>query len=316
MNCRSVYRGQPRGGMWLAALAVAGLVLTTTTGCKHRRSALRPIYAAPAATVVLPSEPPCAGADCPPGEVYAPGFDDGYFSPGSAGSSLPPIDSSVMPRSSDEPALDPNVLPGVNDYTPTSRDPELRPLRETRGAADPTHRTALRSRVRDFANDPNDLFEPPRADRPWRYIVIHHSDSQEGSYAEIDRLHRERLGTAGCGYHFVIGNGSGSPDGQIEVTQRWSEQRGGAHCRNAQSPTMNDYGIGICLVGDLEENQPTERQVEAARSLVAYLQERYAIPGDRVGNHSALAASPTVCPGKHFPVTAILGDRSLAARGN
>lgn len=297
----------------VAAVALTGVILVSTTGCKHRRSALRPIYAAPAPTVVLPSQQPCAGADCPPVEIYAPGFDDGYLSPSPAPSTLAPIGSSVAPRSSGEPPLDPDLYPEVNDFTPTSRSPQLSPLRETRGG-DPSRRIALRSRVRGFANDPNDLFEPPRADRPWRYIVIHHSDSDAGSYAEIDRLHRERLGTAGCGYHFVIGNGSSSPDGQIEVTQRWSEQKGGAHSRNAQSPTMNDYGIGVCLVGDLDKNAPTERQVEAARSLVAYLQERYVIPDDRVGSHSELAATPTVCPGKHFPVAAILGERNLASR--
>jgi N-acetyl-anhydromuramyl-L-alanine amidase AmpD len=203
----------------------------------------------------------------------------------------------------------------VNDLTPTSTRPTAEPLRETRGAG-PARRAALRSlrsRVQGLTNDPNDLFEPPRADRPWRYIVIHHSDSDAGNYAEIDQLHRERLGTAGCGYHFVIGNGSSSPDGQIEVTQRWADQKGGAHCRDAKSPAVNDYGIGICLVGDLDAGPPTERQVEAARVLVAYLQERYAIADDRVASHAQVAATPTACPGKHFPATAILGQRSLAA---
>lgn len=300
------------GGRVLVALAV-GLLLFPIAGCKHRRSALRPIFAAPSSTIVLPAETPCVGSDCPPGDVYSPGFDEGYLTPGPAPSGLPPLDSSVSPGSGSEPALDPNVLPGVNDFTPTSKSPTFTPLRETRGLA-PASRTALRSRVQDFANDPNDLFEPPRADRPWRYIVIHHSDSESGGYEEIDRLHRERLGTAGCGYHFVVGNGSSTPDGQIEVTQRWSEQKGGAHCRNAQSASMNDYGIGICLIGNFEESEPTERQVAAVRSLVAYLQERYAIPEDRVGSHALMAASPTVCPGKHFPVAAILGNRTIAAR--
>ncbi len=108
-------------------------------------------------------------------------------------------------------------------------------------------------------NDPGDLFQPPKADRGWRYIVIHHSASASGSYASIDRQHRSRLGTDGCGYHFVIGNGSDSPDGQIEVTRRWAEQKAGAHCRDATTSDVNDYGIGICLVGDFDQGAPTPR---------------------------------------------------------
>jgi N-acetyl-anhydromuramyl-L-alanine amidase AmpD len=163
-------------------------------------------------------------------------------------------------------------------------------------------------------NDPNDLFLPPKADRPWKYIVLHHSAHASGSYAQIDREHRHVQGWDGCGYHFVIGNGSQSPDGQIEVAQRWSDQKPGAHCRNGKTPDMNDYGIGICLIGNFDEAPPSPRQIEAARALVSYLRDRYAIPTDHVGTHAVLASGPTACPGKQFPTSAILGTRNLAQR--
>src|SRR5262249_43225647 len=70
-------------------------------------------------------------------------------------------------------------------------------------------------------NGAKELFYPDKADRPWRYIVLHHSASAVGNYDEIDREHRKQLGYDGCGYHFVIGNGNGSGDGQIEVARRW-----------------------------------------------------------------------------------------------
>jgi N-acetyl-anhydromuramyl-L-alanine amidase AmpD len=145
-------------------------------------------------------------------------------------------------------------------------------------------------------------------------VVLHHSAHASGSYAQIDREHRKNLGTDGCGYHFVIGNGSETPDGQIEVTRRWADQKGGAHCRDARSPEANDYGVGICLIGDLDHSTPTPRQVEAARALVGYLRDRYGIPADHIGTHAAVALKSTVCPGKNFPVQAILGDRSVALR--
>src|SRR5262249_12911027 len=108
-----------------------------------------------------------------------------------------------------------------------------------------------------------------------------------------------------------IGNGTGSEDGRIEVAQRWVNQKHGVHCRNARSAEIDEYGIGICLVGDLDSEPPTPRQVAAAKALVAYLSSRYAIPQKRVETHSHLAATPTVCPGKHFPTQAFLAAQLM-----
>ena len=110
-----------------------------------------------------------------------------------------------------------------------------------------------------------------------------------GGYDQIDREHRKVLGWEGCGYHFVIGNGTGSPDGKIEVARRWSNQKNGVHCRNGKNPDVNEYGIGICLVGDLDDSPPTPRQVAAARALVAYLGDRYRIPAPNVDVYARLA---------------------------
>jgi N-acetyl-anhydromuramyl-L-alanine amidase AmpD len=174
-------------------------------------------------------------------------------------------------------------------------------------------RVSLREELLPYTNNPDDLFSPPKADRPWKYVVLHHSASPTGNYDAIDREHRKRLGWEGCGYHFVIGNGSESPDGQIEVAQRWTEQKHGIHCRNGKNPDVSEYGIGICLVGNLDDKPPTPRQVAAARALVAYLGSRYNIPAKQIGTHAQLASNPTACPGKHFPTGAILGSTSHTA---
>jgi hypothetical protein len=169
---------------------------------------------------------------------------------------------------------------------------------------------SLREQLTPYTNNPDDLFAPPKADRPWKYVVLHHSATPTGSYDAIDREHRKRLGWEGCGYHFVIGNGTGSPDGQIEVAQRWTNQKLGIHCRNGKNPDVSEYGVGICLVGDLDSQAPTPRQVAAVKTLVAYLGERYNIPADHIDTHARLANSPTACPGKHFPAKAILGSNA------
>jgi N-acetyl-anhydromuramyl-L-alanine amidase AmpD len=147
---------------------------------------------------------------------------------------------------------------------------------------------------------------PNKVDRPWRYIVLHHSASASGNYDQIDGEHRKVLGIHGCGYHFVIGNGTGSRDGQIEVSERWVNQKQGAHCRNARSHDADEYGIGICLVGDFDQQPPSPRQVAATQALVAYLSKRYNVAPSGLRTHAHLAATPTVCPGKFFPSEAML----------
>jgi N-acetyl-anhydromuramyl-L-alanine amidase AmpD len=170
----------------------------------------------------------------------------------------------------------------------------------------------MQERLRPYLGESggNELFYPNKADRPWKYIVLHHSAHPSGSYDQIDGEHRKVLGYDGCGYHFVIGNGTGSEDGKIEVAQRWTNQKHGVHCRNAKSAEIDEYGIGICFVGDLDKEPPTPRQVAAAKALVAYLSTRYTIAASRVETHAHLAATPTVCPGRHFPGQAFLAATS------
>lgn len=124
---------------------------------------------------------------------------------------------------------------------------------------------SLNDRLRPFVDElsANELLYPNKVDRPWRYIVLHHSASATGNYDQIDSEHRKLLGIDGCGYHFVIGNGSGSSDGQIEVSRRWTNQKQGAHTRNARTHDADEYGIGICLVGDFD--QKARRRVSSPR---------------------------------------------------
>jgi N-acetylmuramoyl-L-alanine amidase len=176
----------------------------------------------------------------------------------------------------------------------------------------PASSTGLAARLEPYisGSSARELFYPDKADRPWRFIVLHHSASSGGSYDEIDREHRKQLGFDGCGYHFVIGNGNGSGDGVIEVAQRWNNQKAGVHCRNARSHDVDEYGIGICLIGDLDQQPPTPRQVAATQALVAFLGRRYTIDPARMTTHSHLAATPTVCPGKFFPATILAVARN------
>jgi hypothetical protein len=141
---------------------------------------------------------------------------------------------------------------------------------------------------------------PPVADNGWEVIVVHHSASDKGSARTFDIAHRAR-GWDELGYHFVIGNGTETPDGYIEVGNRWKKQKHGAHCK---TPTnyYNEYGIGICLVGDFDQTNPTPAQMQSLRRLVAFLSQRYHVSRDHIYGHGEVQGTHTHCPGRYFPM--------------
>ena len=148
-------------------------------------------------------------------------------------------------------------------------------------------------------------FPPSRA---WRFIIIHHSGTPSGTVESIDQGHRDRGFTGGVGYHFMINNGrsAGTADGQITPTVRWLEQLDGAHTRVVNHAEFNTEGIGICLIGNFDQQPPTPLQMVALERLVQALRTRYDIPLERVLGHGEL--KNTQCPGKLFPMDDFLMD--------
>ena len=144
--------------------------------------------------------------------------------------------------------------------------------------------------------------------------MIHHSGTSSGGAKAFDRFHRGK-GWDELGYHFVIGNGTNTPDGAVEVGARWHAQKHGAHCKTP-SNYYNDHGIGICLVGDFEETRPTRKQIESLTQLVSFLCNACGISPDRITTHHAVNGK-TKCPGRHFSLAAVRrsldGSKTVAA---
>ena len=148
----------------------------------------------------------------------------------------------------------------------------------------------------------------------WQWIVIHHSATPTGGAAAFDKMHRGK-GWDELGYHFVIGNGTDTRDGQVEVGGRWSRQKWGAHAKTPDN-RFNDFGIGICLVGNFDTNRPSDEQMKSLSKLVAHLMKTYRIPADRVVGHGD-TGRPTECPGRWMNVAQVrqLSVRVLADAG-
>lgn len=144
---------------------------------------------------------------------------------------------------------------------------------------------------------------PVRAGR-WRYIVIHHSATDEGTVRGMDRFHREaRRMENGLAYHFVIGNGRGMRDGEIAVGPRWRPQQDGGHLR---SEAQNRVAIGICLVGNFDRHPPTAAQMRSLEALTRALMRRCNLPARAVRTHQQINVIHTRCPGRKFPMRAFL----------
>ena len=144
----------------------------------------------------------------------------------------------------------------------------------------------------------------PVARSRWQYIVVHNSGTRQGNAAAFDYYHRRiRRMQNGLAYHFVIGNGTSTGNGQIEVGDRWRRQINGGH---VHSDYLNNIALGICLVGDFNRDQPTRAQLDCCEELIRYLRQRCG----KVGDHYPIVkphreVNPprwaTDCPGDVFP---------------
>jgi hypothetical protein len=149
---------------------------------------------------------------------------------------------------------------------------------------------------------PADWRPSPELEKKWTAIVLHHSGTENGNAVIFDKWHREGNHWEGVGYDFVIGNGTDSGDGEVEVTFRWSEQRTGAHCKTPDN-WANESAVGICLVGNFDKSVPTARQMQSLMKLIGFLQSRYGISKSRIyGHNTTPGAQKTACPGKKFPM--------------
>lgn len=136
----------------------------------------------------------------------------------------------------------------------------------------------------------------------WKYIIVHNSGTRQGNARIFNTYHlKTRKMQNGLAYHFVIGNGSSSGDGEIEIGPRWTKQINGGH---VASDYLNNIALGICFVGDFNRDRPTKAQIAALEELITYLRGRVGkIKGKPaiVVPHKKINPKPTDCPGDRFP---------------
>ena len=148
--------------------------------------------------------------------------------------------------------------------------------------------------------------------RVWTFIDIHHSATRGGSLAAFDKVHRKRKMNNGVAYHFVIGNGNGIADGEVEVSGRWHRQIGSGATKD---DFFNNSSIAICLVGDFTKKHPTSAQMDSLTRLIKTLTSVYNIPIERVLSHQRIRKSSTLCPGKNFDMQNLVERLGFESQG-
>lgn len=119
-------------------------------------------------------------------------------------------------------------------------------------------------------------------------IVLHHSDSLNGTVETIHGYHKNTKGWAGIGYNFVV-----YKDGTVHKGRGW--EYAGAHAAGS-----NAVSVGICFIGKYHDTDTVmpDAQFNSGVALVALAQEKYPAITEVAGHRDVQA---TACPGRYFP---------------
>ena len=122
-------------------------------------------------------------------------------------------------------------------------------------------------------------------------LTVHHTGADTRALGatdlqtvqRIEHYHRDQLGWACIGYHFLIG-----ADGTIYEGRPLALQ--GAHVRDA-----NRGNLGVSLIGDCHSQTPSPQQLASLQYLLDHARRRYRLSPTDIFGHRDLA--PTTCPG-------------------
>lgn len=149
-------------------------------------------------------------------------------------------------------------------------------------------------------------------------IFIHHSASNFGNAALIEKWHKEQ-GWQSIGYHFIVLNGYPTAEnfrkkeihndliGYIQKGRSLKEA--GSHVKG-----QNGSSLGICLIHC--DQLYDERQLEAYRTLAAGLAKLYNINVENICGHYEADKLKPLCPGLDMnEERKIIAERMLTISG-
>ncbi len=118
----------------------------------------------------------------------------------------------------------------------------------------------------------------PQSPSRWKCIEIYYSDTKGGNIEQLASL-GGHTNPEDLNCHFVICNGLGSNDGQIQPTEKWQKQW-------SIVPSRTWYGteqtIRICVIAGGKNAHPTDCQAKRTELLIEQLCRKFEIKSDSV----------------------------------
>jgi hypothetical protein len=111
--------------------------------------------------------------------------------------------------------------------------------------------------------------QPPHR---WDSIEIYFSGTKRGSL-------QQPAGAADLNCHFLIANGVGAGDGEIQTTEWWQKQWSIDPSRTWQGSGKT---IRVCLIGDGTTTSPTNYQLKRLETLLEALSRKFGISANSV----------------------------------
>jgi hypothetical protein len=112
----------------------------------------------------------------------------------------------------------------------------------------------------------------------WESIEIYYSGTKAGNIEQIASL-SGLVNSDDINCHFVVCNGLGGSDGQIQTTEKWQKQW-------SVIPDHTWYGSGrtirVCLVADGRGIRLSGSQIQRAEALVEALSMKFNVPATKI----------------------------------
>jgi len=134
-----------------------------------------------------------------------------------------------------------------------------------------------------------------------KFIAVHHSQRKIDSLKRIKNLHINKYGWEDIGYHYLI-------DKKGRLLKCRQEKFIGAHVFG-----HNKNLIGICLIGNFDEEKPTKEQIQTLIKFLKNKIKKHKIPIKNILGHREFPEVTKTCPGKFIDMDKIRNVLKMAA---
>lgn len=127
-------------------------------------------------------------------------------------------------------------------------------------------------------------------------ITVHHEGhtpvwftdeaSTKARIEQVRNIHTRDRKWGDIGYHYIIDRAGRVIEGRSIAYQ-------GAHVKN-----QNEHNVGVMLLGNFEQQSPSQAQVNTLQTTLRFLMAKHRVPVSRVYTHRELGK--TACPGRNL----------------